>query len=69
MPSSPSRKITVTLPFTEGKEIEQAALAKGVPAPQIIRERLTEWKQQQPLSAASTIQPDGVMLFKVSWHG
>lgn len=46
MPSNPSKKITVTLPWVEGEEIEQAALLRGVPAPQIIRERLAEWQQQ-----------------------
>jgi hypothetical protein len=51
MPSNTSKKITVTLPWVEGEEIEQAALLRGVPAPQIIRERLAEWKQQTAPSA------------------
>ncbi|UIE38876.1 hypothetical protein [Leptodesmis sichuanensis] len=55
MPSNISKKITVTLPLVEGEEIEQAALLRGVPAPQIIRERLAEWKQQTAPSANSPL--------------
>jgi hypothetical protein len=69
MSNNPSRKITVTFPSNEGEEIEQAALLKGVPAPQIIRERLAEWQQQAPIfqqqpSAQFVQLESGILFFK-----
>ena len=44
MTNGSSKKFNLTLPFTEGNEIEAAATERGVSAPQIIRERLSEWQ-------------------------
>lgn len=44
MTSSSSKKFNLTLPFVEASAIEEAATVRGVSAPQIIRERLSEWE-------------------------
>jgi Mg2+ and Co2+ transporter CorA len=46
MPSNGSKKFHVTLSAVEGNEIEEIATERGVPAAQIIRERLNEWQPQ-----------------------
>ena len=46
---SPKTKVTVALPSAELDEIEQSAAERGVTSPQIIRERLSQWRQQQSL--------------------
>ncbi len=46
MPSNGSKKFHITLSAVEGSEIEAIATERGVPAAQIIRERLNEWQPQ-----------------------
>ncbi len=61
MSSNSSKKFHITLPLAQGSEIETIATERGVPAAQIIRERLMIW---QPLSeqprepVLSTPHPD-----------
>lgn len=61
MPSNGSKKFHITLPAVEGGEIEAIATERGVPAAQIIRERLSTWQPQASTtknSAHTTPQPD-----------